>query len=822
MMGKFKVYGADTMKESLREKKHRELARRAAAEGMVLLKNDGLLPLKTKNIALYGAGARMTVKGGSGSGDVHERYSVNMEQGLKNAGFQIVNPLWMERFDAKYEADKAEWRKSVEEKIKGYGPVRTMKMFDIIHENPMPYPSVTEIQPDELSDQTDTAVYVVTRQAGEGGDRKAEKGDYLLSDVETNNIKLLAGHYDKLLLVINCGSPLDLSVLDEVKIDAVLYYSQGGMEGGNAFADLISGTVTPSGKLTDTWATHYNDYPSADTFSYLSGDLSFNDYKEGIYIGYRWFDAEQKHLRYPFGFGLSYTSFSHTVQDISVDGTCVTVKAAVCNTGDTCCGKEVLQLYLAKPCGQIDHERKGLVAFGKTKSLKPGESEVLSFTFDLSEQGSFDEEGAAFILEKGEYGLLFGDSSASAEPIAVLTLSDNAVTELVEAICPCKKTFPVYRAETAVAEYPIELPRIAIAASAFKTTEHTYQTPATKESPKIKSLLDTLSEEDMVSLCVGGGYNLKCYNNVPGAAGMTAVNLLKKGIPNVVLSDGPAGLNVMQATSIQKDGTPRYPEGLPEDWNWGWLKHFSPLVKAKPGKGRLLYHYMTAFPCETLQAQSWNVPLLEEIGKAIGNEMKEIGVTVWLAPGMNLHRNPLCGRNFEYYSEDPVVSGKMAAAITRGVQSVQGCFVAIKHFCCNNQEDNRDHMSSNLSQRTLREMYLRPFRIAVKEGNPGTVMSSYNMVNGVYTPNSYDLCTRVLRNEWGFEGLVMSDWNSTDKCSHSAAINAGNDLLMPGNKWVRKALLEALKNGELDTAALRRSAGRVLKLIFDSAVADEF
>lgn len=367
-MGKFRVYGADTKEESLREKKHRELAKKAAAEGMVLLQNNGLLPLKIKNIALYGAGARMTVKGGSGSGDVHERYSVNIEQGLKNAGFQIVSPLWMDRFDAKYKADKAEWRKSVEEKIKGYGPIRTMKMFDIIHENPMPYPSVTKIQPDELSDQTDTAIYVITRQAGEGGDRKAEKGDYLLSDVETNNIKILAGHYDKLLLVINCGSPLDLSILDEVKIDAVLYYSQGGMEGGNAFADLISGTVTPSGKLTDTWAMRYNDYPSSDTFSYLSGDLSFNDYKEGIYIGYRWFDAEQKQPRYPFGFGLSYTSFSHTVQDISVDGTCVTVKAAVWNTGDTYCGKEVLQLYLAKPGGQIDHERKGLVAFGKTKS----------------------------------------------------------------------------------------------------------------------------------------------------------------------------------------------------------------------------------------------------------------------------------------------------------------------------------------------------------------------------------------------------------------------------------------------------------------------
>lgn len=240
-----------------------------------------------------------------------------------------------------------------------------------------------------------------------------------------------------------------------------------------------------------------------------------------------------------------------------------------------------------------------------------------------------------------------------------------------------------------------------------------------------------------------------------------------------------------------------------------------------PG-GRLVYHYMSAFPCETAQAQSWDIELVEEIGRAIGVEMKEIGVAVWLAPGMNLHRNPLCGRNFEYYSEDPVLTGMMAAAITKGVQSVKGCYVTVKHFCCNSQEENRDYMSSNISERALREMYLRAFRIVIEQAKPGTVMTSYNMVNSVYTPNSYDLCTKVLRNEWGFEGVVMSDWNSTDKCSHPEAIDAGNDLIMPGNAPVRKALVEGLKSGSLDKRQLRRSAARVLRLILRAGTSEGF
>ena len=285
-MKKFQSFGVLTPEESEREKKHKSLARRAAAEGYVLLKNEGLLPLQNKNIALYGAGSRRTVKGGSGSGDVYERHSVTIEEGLKNAGFIFPTTLWMDRFEKKYQEDIAEWEAMVEEKIKGFSPVQSMKMFDVIHEYQKPNPACTPILEDELSDETDTAIYVLSRQAGEGGDRRYEKGDYLLSDVEEESLRLLSAHYKKLVLVLNCGSVIDLSILDQVRIDAVIFYAQGGMEGGNALADILTGKVNPCGKLTDTWAYHYDDYPCADTFGYRNGDVSQEDYREDIYVGY--------------------------------------------------------------------------------------------------------------------------------------------------------------------------------------------------------------------------------------------------------------------------------------------------------------------------------------------------------------------------------------------------------------------------------------------------------------------------------------------------------------------------------------------------------
>lgn len=770
-MEKFQTFGAYTPEESQRERDHKVLARRVAAEGIVLLKNDGVLPLTTKTVALYGPGSRMTVKGGSGSGDVRERHSVTIEEGLKNAGFTFPSALWMDRFKEKYDADVSAWRNGVEEQIKKYNPIQTMQMFLFIGEHPMPYPACTPIQEDELTDETDTAIYVLSRQAGEGKDRRVEKGDYLLSDVEEDSLRLLSRHYRKLILVLNCGGAIDLSILDEIRIDAVLFYGQGGMEGGNALADILTGAVCPSGKLTDTWAMRYEDYPSANTFGHRNGNLDDEEYSEGIYVGYRWFDEKEITPRYPFGFGLSYTTFNCEVQTVTDSNVSVAVK----NTGEYS-GKEVLQLYITKPDSSIDHEKKSLAAFAKTKLLQPGESQSITLCFDLKDIATFDEARSAFILEQGEYRLILNGTSCG-------TVNVDAEI-LIEQVKP-------------------------IGSSAHTQYKESF-------SPKVTVLLRRLSDKDKISLVTGGGYSIRCYNNVMGAAGRTCTKLLKKGVPNIVLSDGPAGLNVNQSVVIMKDGTPRYPDGLPADWKWGWLRHFERFVKAKPGKGRPVYRYMTAWPSETVQAQTWDTALLEEAGHAVGREMLEIGVSVWLAPGLNIHRNPLCGRNFEYYSEDPLVSGKMAAAITRGVQSMGGVGVSVKHYCCNNQEDNRTGVSANVSQRALREIYLRAFRIAVAEGKPWCVMSSYNRVNGVYVCNSRDFCTGVLREEWGFDGVVMSDWNATDQCSHAEAINAGNDLIMPGNKGVKKALQKALAAGALNRDALNTSAGRILKMIFAS------
>lgn len=773
---KFQVFGVTSPEESLREKEHKALARRAAAEGIVLLKNDGVLPLQTRKIALYGPGSRMTVKGGSGSGDVHERHSVTIEEGLKNAGFEFPTTLWMDRFKGKYDADVNSWCADLEEEIKKFNPIQTMQMFIFIGEHPMPYPACTPVLSDELTEEADTAIYVLSRQAGEGKDRRVEKGDYLLSDIEEESLRLLRKHYKKLILVLNCGSVMDLSILDEIRIDAVLFYGQGGMEGGNALADILTGKVNPSGKLTDTWAYRYEDYPSADTFGYRNGNLGDEAYTEGIYVGYRWFDKQSITPRYPFGYGLSYTTFTENVEEVTPDYVTVTVT----NAGDYP-GKNVLQLYISKPDGKLNHEKKALAGFVKTKLLAPGESQTLQISYQLADIASFDESRSAFVLEGGMYEIHLNDALCGS------ILVEERILETVKPVGSDQST--------AVTE---------------------------EFSPKVKALLEKLSDRDKCKLVTGGGYSIRCYNNVMGAAGRTCTKLLKKGIPNIVLSDGPAGLNVNQSTTVMPDGTPRYPEGLPKDWQWGWLNKVGPLLKGKPGKGKTVYRYMTAWPSETVLAQSWNTELLEEVGCAIGTEMLEIGVSVWLAPGLNIHRNPLCGRNFEYYAEDPLLTGKMASAVTRGVQRQGGVGVSVKHYCCNNQEDNRMGVSANVSQRALREIYLRAFRIVVTEGKPWTVMSSYNRVNGKYVCNSFDFCTRVLRQEWGFKGLVMSDWNATEQCSYAEAINAGNDLIMPGTSAVSKKLRQELQDGKLSRKALNLSAGRVLELVFKSDTCKEF
>ncbi|MBR0473967.1 MAG: glycoside hydrolase family 3 C-terminal domain-containing protein [Erysipelotrichaceae bacterium] len=821
-MSRFRLFGNKTPEITDSERAHRKIAFEAACEGIVLLKNDGALPLRNEKIALYGAGARMTVKGGTGSGNMQERYSVNIEQGLKIAGYQLRNTSWLDRYDSQYEQEKEAWRLGIEERIKGYKPWEVQRMFDeVIHVTQLEFPIGDEIRESDLSKETDTAIYVVARQAGESKDRELKKGDYYLSDVEEKNIRLLAESYEKLILIINSPGIVDLSVCDEVKVNAIVYLGQAGEEGGNALAQLLKGTVNFSGHLADSWAMKYEDYPYANEYGKL-GNVMSQDYKEGIYVGYRWFDINDIEPRYPFGYGLSYTDFEIEKKKAELNGSVLSIDFTVTNTGK-CSGKETVQVYLRRPSVRYLSEKNALVGFVKTDLIPAGKSQTVTVSFDLKDWGCYDEEKACKILEKGEYGIFVGNNSRNCNAIAVVELKEDVIVEKLKNVMPLLNRFELFKPEIEKTVYANNVERFVLDSETIETACHEYgdKAPVIK-SEKTRESLNKLSDDELIELCVGAGFSGLGYNVTPTAVGRTSINLLKKGIPNVNFSDGPAGLNLCPKNAYSKLGIPSYIDEIPKDWQWGWIKKMEPLLLARDGKGLRVYQYMTAFPSTTLQAQSWNVELLRKIGKAIADEMVLTGVTLWLAPAMNIHRNLLCGRNFEYYSEDPFVSGTMASAITEGVQSVKGVGVTIKHFCCNNQEGKRETMSENVNERALREIYLKGFEIAVKKAKPWAVMTSYNLVNGVHTYASKDLCTEILRNEWGFEGLVMTDWGATkvESDGNVKCMKSGNNLIMPGDNNVKKDLKKALANNQITRKELEFCAADVLNVIFNSNVCE--
>lgn len=803
------------------EEENRQVSYEAALEGIVLLENDGTLPLSPGKIALYGAGAGMTIKGGTGSGEVNERHVVSIAEGMENAGFTVTTKQWIDGYAEEYRKGEAAYRADFQKKLK------SMRKADIVNimSNPYQYPfgQPVTIEDVEASD-TDICIYVVARQAGEGADRKLEKKEYSLSEEEKSNLAMCAANYEKLIVVINAGSVFDMSFLEEIPgISAVIFFAQQGMMGGQAFADLVCGKVSPSAKTVDTWAKRYEDIPGAMDYSYLNGDVDEEYYREGIYVGYRYFDSFDVEPRYPFGYGKSYTEFSVENTAVKVEGTLVTVEAEVKNVGSTYGGKEVLQLYVSCPQTGTAKEYQKLAAFAKTRELKPGEREKVTLSFQMEDLAFFREEDSAYVLEAGDYILRLGTSSRDTKAAAVLCLDKDAVTEQCVSVIrpkdPVQEIEAPMTADTAERQ-DVDLERISVRAADIKEIRHEYEIPEPALSAKDRQLLDGLSEEELCELVTGAGMTGgPRFFEAPGSAGYTTGELLKKGIPNICLADGPAGLRLQKVSTVTKSGKVKSVEPMLSAM--GYLPDFiKKFMLGNPEKQPCVYQFATSFPVGLALAQSWNTELIERVGTAVGKEMEAYGITYWLAPGMNIHRNPLCGRSFEYYSEDPLLSGKAAAAMSRGVQSRRGCFVTIKHFCCNNQEDNRNHTNANVNERALREIYLRGFEIAVKEGRAGAVMSSYNKVNGTYVNNSYDLLTKVLRNEWGFDGLVMTDWFATGKGlgSHSRAIEAGNDLIMPGGKGAVRELKKKLRDGQLDQAALKRCAANVLKGITASRI----
>ena len=802
------------------EARNRILARKAAEESFVLLKNDDALPLQNKNIALYGMGARNTVKGGLGSGSVEERYSVNIEEGLKNAGYNITSQAWLDDYDTEYKNTYTAWHEMVESKL--VGMTNPMEIIPFAHSYVYNYPSGRIIEDDDIRvSDTDTAVYVIMRQAGECNDRRLEKGDYLLTDIETENLKIIAKAYKHTILIINIGGVVDLSILDEVEgIDAVVSFVQGGEEGGNALADVLSGKSNFSGKLTDTWQISYDDVPSGENFSYLNGNLKEEDYVEGIYVGYRYYDTFQKEVRFPFGYGLSYTDFVLDTNEVQIEGTKIVLNISAENTGKEHSGKEVVQVYISSPTGMLKKEYQSLVAFKKTKKLSPREKENLKISIELEDLASYDEQSSRWILEAGEYIIRVGNQSRNTIIAAVLNLDKTVITKQCVSCCMFEDKVEEIEAPIplAIKEELIGVKRIEIKATAFQTVVVDYTEPEVVETEQEKMILNQLTIEEIAELLQGGALQNPPAGvfEIIGAGGKTTTSLLDKGIKNIILSDGPAGINISNQVCFGEDGSVK-PVRVPERYNWGILAKAA-AQKITSTVGTIVSRYATAWPVELLLAQSWNTDLLTEVGRAVGEEMEQFGITLWLAPGMNIHRNPLCGRNFEYYSEDPFISGKMAAAITSGVQSKAGIGTTIKHFCCNNTEDNRIGSSSNVNERALREIYLKGFEIAVKESQPLAVMSSYNMLNGKYTANNYELLTKILRCEWGFEGLVMTDWGSCgeENGRPEECAPAGNDLIMAGSDYDREQIRSAIKAGTVTKEQVRRCACRVLRVMLQA------
>ena len=821
---------AGTASQAVRpyETEHRKVARKAAAEGMVLLKNENdLLPIeKSKKIALYGAGAAVTIKGGMGSGDVNARETVSIYQGLVNAGYEITTQQWIHDYEQTYREARLKWRQEIWDKEDSYPPGQIMNLFNAYSSTPFLIP--TGEMPEKTD--TDTAVFVLSRNAGEGKDRLFKEGDYFISAKEEEILAKVCEIYPHVLLALNTGGIMDMNFADKYKeIEGILYVQQPGMEGGNAVADIISGAVTPSGKMTDTWAHDYYHYPNAKTFSHNNGDTEHEEYHEGIYVGYRYFDTYDIPVRYGFGFGLSYTTFDLQAagigkKDFGTPGAGISVKAVVANQGKIYSGKEVVQVYICPPQDRAAKEYRKLAGFGKTGVLLPGESKTMEIDFPVSSLAYFDENAGAWVIEKGIYGVFAGRSISDSFLAGSIQVEDDIIIAKTEHVCPLRGKInelegDAERSNSKRDKWLGEIsgkPAISIKQEDVVSEEYVYSPSYEDMSREVRAFVDTLTEEQLILLATGnigrrqeaaiGSAGIR----VPGSAGETSGCALEQGLAPIALADGPAGLRLNQ--------TYRVKDGWIQPGSWGMSLENGFLCRDNADQeGTVYYQYCTAFPVGTLLAQSWDIKLVEACGAAVAEEMREFQITLWLAPGMNIHRNPLCGRNYEYYSEDPAVSGIIAAAMTRGVQQVKGCGTTIKHFACNNQEDNRMGSDSMIGERALREIYLKGFEIAIKESHPKAMMTSYNLINGIHAANNYDLCTKVARNEWNYKGLIMTDWTTTmqgDGCTAAGCMRAGNDIIMPGCMEDHENLRQELSEGKLDIRDLKRSVSRLVNLLW--------
>ena len=765
---------------------HILLSKEAAKEGMVLLKNEeSVLPFSVNTkLALFGKGTFDYVKGGGGSGDVTVKYIRNLYEGFRNLEHtvQIYEPLadfYKEEIRVQYKAKKE--------------------------------PGMTKepVLPEELCKSarafTDTAVITICRFSGEGWDRKStydkmdekedtlfEDGDFYLSHAERDMIELVKKYFNRIVVVLNVGGMVDTEwFIHETKIKSVLLAFQGGMEGGTAAAELLFGYGTPSGKLSDTFAKRLEDYPSS--YNFHESEL-FVDYTEDIYVGYRYFEtipgAAEK-VNYPFGYGLSYTTFDWSVTSVYETDGKIQVTVSVTNTGHVS-GKEILQLYGSAPQGKLGKASKSLLAFEKTRLLAPGETQQLSLSFTMDALASYDDLGkvqkSAYVLETGEYRFYLGTSVRDVEKLDyTYTLSElNIVEQLSSKMAPTSlkermlsdgsmellpQSEPNDPNLSTIGKLPLEETDGLSPVVRYQKSRNLWREPfkagccpfrdVAEGKITLDEFLAQLSEEELAHL-LGGQPNTSTANT------FGLGNMPEYGIPNAMTADGPAGLRIAPDCGVNT----------------------------------------TAFPCATLLACTWNRELVYRVGAAGAKEVKENNIAMWLTPAINIHRSPLCGRNFEYYSEDPYLTGIMAGEMVKGIQS-QNISASVKHFALNNKETNRKNSDSRASERAIREIYLKAFELIVKNAKPWCIMSSYNIINGHRASENKDLLTGILREEWGYEGLVTSDWWTEGE--HYKEVLAGNDVKMA--LGFPERIMEAMEQGAITREDLLLCAKRVLTLI---------
>lgn len=762
------------MKRTLDWDKYLETSARAVSGGIVMLKNDGALPLKQGGTAaVFGRIQLHYYKSGTGSGGmVNVSKVIGITDGLLDAGYKLDEQLLnaYREWDEQNPFDHGE----------GWGG-------EPWSQKEMP---LTDELVGGAASRADAAIVIIGRTAGEEMDNKLEKGAFLLSDLEEDMLRRVTSAFDKTVVLLNTGGLIDMSFMDRYPVSAVMYVWQGGMVGGAGTAAVLTGEVSPSGKLPDTIAYEISDYPSDKFFG--SGDMDC--YGEDIYVGYRYFETFAKdRVRFPFGFGMSYTSFDIAASDFKLDGDKVTGSVNVKNTGSTP-GREVVQIYCSAPQGKLGKPARVLCGFDKTRTLQPGESQTLSFEIPLESVASYDDSGvtghkSAWILEQGGYVFYAGADVRSASEAYSLTLPETVVRQCKSALGPLTafkrmvnsggkpefedvpltgEAFPHDHAKL-----PAEIPQTGDRGIRLADVVNGKNT--------LEEFTAQLTDYDLSCIIRGEGMGSpKVTAGTAAAFGGVSDTLTALGIPCACCDDGPSGMRLDCGT-----------------------KAFS-------------------LPNGTLLASTFDRPLMTELFTFMGLEMHTNQVDCLLGPGMNIHRHPLNGRNFEYFSEDPYLTGEMASAELAGLHST-GAEGTIKHFCGNNRETRRHFLDSVISERALREIYLRGFEKAVKKGGAKSVMTTYGQVNGVWTAGNYDLVTGILRDDWGFDGFTMTDWwaninrrgKAPDKSDFAAMAMAQNDVYMvtADGAACNDNTLDSLKSGELTRGELQRNAMNILRFL---------